>query len=264
MNTTKITFIIFVVGVALSTLYRPAKIQDRFPMDTSGPVHDFCDVYYGWRETQAGGGVPAVDLLCFNAAEMKGPDRLQCACVAAASCPGAAVFLTRATKDAMAPRKRNKIDGQFNARLIEMMESPAYRVLSLSAHRVLDRISIELAHHGGNDNGRLPVTYDQFEEYGIHRHAVAPAILELEALGFVEVTQRGRASAGEHRLPNLFRLTCVNCKSTPNPTHEWRRVPDMETAEALSRIARAKKQNSSGGNRTENGQFPVRKPPLLS
>jgi hypothetical protein len=148
----------------------------------------------------------------------------------------------------VAPRKRNQIDGQFNARLIEMMESPAYRVLSLSAQRVLDRISIELAHHGGNDNGKLPVTYEQFEEYGIYRHAVAPAIRELEALGFIEVTQRGRPSAGEFRLPNHFRLTCVNCKSTPNPTHEGRRVPDIETAEALAgAVRRTKKQNSSGG-----------------
>lgn len=56
----------------------------------------------------------------------------------------------------MAPRKRNSIDGQFQPRLIEMLESPASRVLSLSAHRVLDRIAIELGHHGGNDNGKLP------------------------------------------------------------------------------------------------------------
>jgi hypothetical protein len=151
--------------------------------------------------------------------------------------------------------KRNKIDGQFNARLIEMMESPAYRVLSLSGRRVLDRISIELAHHGGNDNGKLPVTYEHFEEYGIDRHGIAPAIRELEALGFVEVTQRGKPSFGEFRLPNLFRLTCVNCKSTPNPTHEWRRIPDMETAELKAREARLpmirprhKKQNARGGN----------------
>ena len=149
----------------------------------------------------------------------------------------------------MASRKRNQIDGQFNARLIEMMEHPAYRVLSLSARRVLDRICIELAHHGGNDNGKLPVTYEHFVEYGIDRHAIAPAIRELEALGFVEVTQRGRPSAGEFRLPNLFRLTCVNCKSTPNPTHEWRRIPDIETAEARARAARlGRKQKASGGN----------------
>jgi hypothetical protein len=46
-----------------------------------------------------------------------------------------------------------------------MIKSPAWSVLSLSARRVLDRIEIEHADHGGNDNGRLPVTYDDFERY---------------------------------------------------------------------------------------------------
>jgi hypothetical protein len=173
-------------------------------------------------------------------------------------------------------KKRNKIDGHFNARLIEMVESPAYRVLSLSAHRVLDRIAIELGHHGGNDNGKLPVTYEHFEEYGIDRHAIAPAIRELEALGFVEVTQRGKPSAGEHRLPNLFRLTWANCKSTPNPTHEWRRIPDMEAAELTARearlpIKRPRRKNktpvgethtgTSGGNPHGGDQLPVGETP---
>jgi len=144
------------------------------------------------------------------------------------------------------PKRRNKIDGQFNARTLKMMESPAYRALSLSAHRVMDRICIELMHHGGNDNGKLPVTYEHFVEYGIARHAIAPAIRELEALGFVEVTQRGKPSAGEFRLPNLFRLTFVYCRSTPHPTHEWQRIEDIATAEAIGRAARlAKKQKSS-------------------
>jgi hypothetical protein len=69
-------------------------------------------------------------------------------------------------------RKQNKISGQWSARLIEMLESPAYRVLSLSAHRVLSRIEAEHAHHAGTENGRLPVTYEQFEDYGIHRQAI--------------------------------------------------------------------------------------------
>jgi DNA-binding transcriptional MocR family regulator len=141
----------------------------------------------------------------------------------------------------LARKKLNKIDGQFNARLIEMLESPAYRVLSLSAHRVMDRICVELAHHGGNDNGRLPVTYEHFQEYGVDRQAIAPAIRELEALGFIEVTQRGRPSAGEFRWPNLFRLTWVNCYSTPNPSHEWRRVATTSDAETLARAARMTK-----------------------
>jgi hypothetical protein len=65
-------------------------------------------------------------------------------------------------------KRRNKINGQFSVRLVEMQESPAYRALSRAAHLVISRIEIELAHHGGNDNGRLPVTHEQFIDYGVH------------------------------------------------------------------------------------------------
>lgn len=175
----------------------------------------------------------------------------------------------------MARRKNNAIDGQFSARTIEMLESPAWRVLSLSAHRVFDRICIELAQHGGNDNGRLPITYGQFVEYGLDRHAIAPAIRELEALGFVEVTQRGRPSAGDLRWPNFFRLTCVNSKSSTTPSHEWRRIKTVEDAGLLAKGARKtqiKKQNpgaetphcTSGGNPHCQAQFPVWKSPTTS
>jgi hypothetical protein len=66
-------------------------------------------------------------------------------------------------------KRRNRISGQFAARLIEMLESPAYRALSRSAHMVISRVEIELGHHGGNDNGRLPITTNDFVEYGMHR-----------------------------------------------------------------------------------------------
>ena len=104
-------------------------------------------------------------------------------------------------------KRRNSIDGQFAAHTIEMIRSPAWSVLSLSARRVLDRIEIEHAYHGGNENGRLPVTYDDFECYGIHRHSIAAAIRETVALGFAEITERGRAGNAEFRSPHKFRLT---------------------------------------------------------
>ena len=135
-------------------------------------------------------------------------------------------------------RKRNQIDAQFNARTIGMMESPAYRVLSLSAHRVLDRVCIELAHHGGNDNGKLPVTYQDFMAYGIDRHAIAPAIRELVALRFLEVTQAGRPGAGDSRWPNLCRIPWINCKSNTQPTHEWRQFKTLEDAHGIATAAR--------------------------
>jgi hypothetical protein len=138
----------------------------------------------------------------------------------------------------MSKRKRNSITAEqwfwFDR---EALESPAFRQLSLSALRVYFRIALEYMHHAGKDNGRLPVTYDQFVEYGIHRHAIAPAIRELEALGFVEVTQRGKASAGGNSFPNYFRLTDRPTKGDPR-TCEWKRIKTDEQAQMLAREAR--------------------------
>lgn len=138
---------------------------------------------------------------------------------------------------ALRTNRRTKIAGQFAARTIEMLELPAFRVLSLSARRVLDRLEIELAHHGGQDNGRLPVTYEHFHEYGIHRHAVGPAIRECVQLGFVEITEAGRGGNAEFRRPNLFRLTYKHAGPAA-PTDDWRKIETIEGAEALARAAR--------------------------
>jgi hypothetical protein len=118
-----------------------------------------------------------------------------------------------------------------------MLRSPAWRILSLSARRVLDRVEIEHADHGGQDNGRLPVTFQDFEDYGVHRHAIRPAISECEALGFLELTERGRAGNGEWRKPNIFRLTYRHTKAAP-PTDDWERIASIEDAERIAKRAR--------------------------
>jgi len=190
--------------------------------------------------------------------------------------------------------RRTAIGGQFSARLIEMLESPAYAVLSKSAMRVLDRVEIEHAHHGGTDNGRLPVTYNDFVAFGIDRHAVKPGLREVTLLGFLQVTEQGRGGGrcAEFRRPSLYRLTYRHTRDAP-PTHEWRRIKTieqaLETAAEARKAARAreaaklkkKKQKAGGGNPivpvggtpTENGPAlvgetpitaPVGKPPLPS
>jgi hypothetical protein len=131
-------------------------------------------------------------------------------------------------------QRRTSIGGQFAPRLIEMLESPAYRVLSLGAHRVIARIEIELGHHGGTNNGKLPVTYDQLEEYGMDRQTIGPAIREAHALGFITVIG-GRAGNAEFRTPSLYGLT-YNHRN--NPTHEWRRIKTLEEACAIRAAAR--------------------------
>ena len=159
----------------------------------------------------------------------------------------------------MTLRRRNRIAGQFSARTIEMMELPAFEVLSLAGHRILARLEIEMAHHGGADNGKLPVTFDQFAEYGIHRHAIAPGLREVCALGFVEITEQGRAGNAEWRRPNLFRLT-YRPVGNAKPTEEWRRITGTKDAKIIALKARVpavrKKQNPSAGF----CQFSVRKP----
>jgi hypothetical protein len=199
-------------------------------------------------------------------------------------------MITKNTGNILKPpggaRRRNRIAGQFAWRLIEMLESPAYRVLSLSGHRILDRLEIELAHHAGHDNGALPVTYSDFESYGIDRHAIAPAVREVEALGFVRIAERGRAGNAEYRTPNKFALTYRPAKDR-GPTDDWRNIRTIEEAEAIAHAARTpiKKRcrqkkyfpvgvftNFSGQNHHRKSNSPVgetpttaipEKPPLL-
>ena len=112
-------------------------------------------------------------------------------------------------------RRKTKIGGAFSYHLIEMISSPAFCVLSLSARRVLDRLEIELASHGGTSNGKLPVTFADFHRYGIDYNAIAPAIREVVALGFVEITKKGRAGNEEISVSEYFPADV--------PTHRLRR-----------------------------------------
>jgi hypothetical protein len=129
-------------------------------------------------------------------------------------------------------QRRNSISEQFSARPIEMLESPAYRALSASAHRVISRLEMELGHHGGNDNGKFAVTVNDFVAYGMHRTSVAPAIREAEALGFIRVTVRGRGGNAEHRAPNRFFLRFARSRESRKqpPPHDWCKITTMEEA----------------------------------
>jgi hypothetical protein len=151
--------------------------------------------------------------------------------------------------------RRNRFSGQFSGRLIEMMESAAWRALSLAGRRVIDRVEIEHGHHGGTDNGKLPVTFDQFCEYGLHRHSIAPGMREAIALGFLEVTQKGRAGNAEHRAPNLFRLTYrPSDGARGDGSHEWRAKSKKKTK------TQCRKMPAFGDkNRHRNPDFPVPK-----
>jgi hypothetical protein len=107
----------------------------------------------------------------------------------------------------------------------------------------------------------------QLVEYGLHRHAIAPAIRELVALCFIQIIAKGCAGNERYRRPNLFRLTYRPAKdaTTGDGTHEWRSIKSVAQAEALAQQgrrevdrrahevglprARARKKSSSDGFR---------------
>jgi hypothetical protein len=132
---------------------------------------------------------------------------------------------------------RKKRNGQFTTRPVEMLQSPAWRVLSLTGHRILDRIELELANHRGKDNGQLPVTYADFIRFGIHHNGVGPGIREVEALGFIEITRHGTAGNAEYRTSSLYRITYQR----QHETNEWARIKTMEEAQAIA--ARVRTEN---------------------
>jgi hypothetical protein len=143
-------------------------------------------------------------------------------------------------------KSRQKIEGQFVPHRLAMLESAAWRLLSFTARRILDRIEIEHMGHGGVENGRLPVTYDDFERYGIRRKSIPAGLFELEALGFLEITQRGRMAAAEFHVPSKYRLTYVlTFNPAGAPTDEWSKlVSDEEAANALK--VRPRKRRVTG------------------
>jgi hypothetical protein len=168
--------------------------------------------------------------------------------------------------------KPDEANPAFIMTRLVMLDSVAYWALKPIEARILAVIEIEHMRHGGVENGRLIVTRRQFEKRGIPLKAIAPGLRALEALGFIEITQRGAAGVGEHAQAHRFRLTYVQ----PNPTDEWRKHHDPVRANAEAEAARAnadvrarrlgfrgtKKQIA--GSKTDTGKvFKMTPPPIF-
>lgn len=140
--------------------------------------------------------------------------------------------------------RRMKIEGQFIAHKVDMIASPGFGALSKSERRLLDRLELEHAEHGGMENGNLICTYSDFNEFGIRLQGIAAAIRVVSALGFVEVMKQGRAGNGEHRTPSRYRLTYLNTTGAngadaEKPTDDWRKTETEEQARMIASAARA-------------------------
>jgi hypothetical protein len=109
----------------------------------------------------------------------------------------------------------------------EMLESGAMRSLSVNARRVLDRIRLEHMAHGGLENGRLKVTWLDFEKYGVGRQFIGKSIAEVVAVGIVAIERPGRMLHGQdHGDP-------IQQADVPSRFRRWRLHPPNERLEAI-------------------------------
>lgn len=132
-------------------------------------------------------------------------------------------------------KNRHTIDGVFVAHRLSMIESPAFRSLTLVGRRMLDRLEAEHCHQGGRENGNLIVTYSDFERFGIRRKSIFDGIEELVWLGFVQVMQRGWAAAFEYRTPSIYRLTYLNTDQASS-TDEWSALTENHVRDIVGNL----------------------------
>ena len=88
--------------------------------------------------------------------------------------------------------------------------------------KLIHRLLLEHCNHGGLENGRLVCTYKDFQEYGLTRNKIRPAIEEADFLGLVK-HQRGERVFAKNQ-PNSYRITFYGTSEARDPTNEWKRM----------------------------------------
>jgi hypothetical protein len=137
-------------------------------------------------------------------------------------------------------KRKNKISEQFVYYTRDMIDSPAYRALSLQARKVLRRLELEHMAHGGQDNGKLPCRYHDFINYGCRKNGLSAALIEVEVLGFSKTMTLGTRPFGN--IPgkaSTFLLTYLPTADGP-PTHDWKKISSIEEARAAVAMAQRK------------------------
>ncbi|KQM34578.1 hypothetical protein ASF03_21250 [Rhizobium sp. Leaf68] len=150
----------------------------------------------------------------------------------------------------------------------ELLESAAYRSLSVNGRKALDRLIIEHISHGRAENGKLIVTHDQLYEYGVTFGSIADALEELAYKKLIKMV-KGRAGNGTAH-PTVFTLTFDGTYEGAAATNEWKRFT-MAEARLWSEVvkkqladARAKPGRKKKSSLRETVVPPLRVPVVRS
>jgi hypothetical protein len=158
-------------------------------------------------------------------------------------------------------KRRSNFDEAWVPHMQSLIESAAFRTLSRGAHQFILRLEAEHCRHGGTANGNLTVTYKDCRDWGMDANAIGPAQREAVALGFVKMTERGRAGNAEHRRAHRWGLTYIrpNHDRGPPATDDWKRFNTVAEAARAAKKARKAKNSDfvRAGLRRVKKQNPV-------
>ena len=105
----------------------------------------------------------------------------------------------------------------------KMIESDAWRSLSIHARRVIDRVILEHMAHAGTENGNLAVTHADFTKFGVRKASTKIGIDQAIERGFIAITAKGRKSSGVDRWPTRYALSWLPLKDGTPPSNRWKK-----------------------------------------
>jgi hypothetical protein len=120
----------------------------------------------------------------------------------------------------------------------DMLTSPAWRNLTGNAMKVVMRIALEHLRHGSLENGKLPVTYQDFVRWGVRKNSIREALLVAIHLGWIDRTSVGDVpwDGSDLRRPSTYGLTWLPQHTGASASNRWTRIKtDLDAKTAISR-----------------------------
>jgi DNA-binding PadR family transcriptional regulator len=145
------------------------------------------------------------------------------------------------------------VAGHFTTLPASLFASTAWEALSLTAMRIFGfMVGADADVHSGD--GRVGFSYDDFVKRGVHRHAVAPALRELEEAGGIKRVWKGHGGENANaRSVSFYRLTTYAADAPqaflePLSREEWiTRLAKARNAKDLRHAHNGKGKNKSNG-----------------
>lgn len=142
--------------------------------------------------------------------------------------------------------KRNEERGEHWTKLVRtMMETPAWRALSPTAQALYPWIKFEWKGPKANNNGKISITVRQAaERLGVANDTAAKAFQELQAKGFLHVTEIARLGVQGTAQSTTYELTEIPVPGSDSHSGRrlymtWREGADYPVVKATIHRAKA-------------------------